>query len=183
MFENFAIRRGPMYDPQAVQPMRDELTAVGFEELLTPEAVDSAVRESTGVLFVVVNSVCGCAAGSARPAATRALQHTVIPDRFVTVFAGQEREAVERMRSHFTGFAPSSPSMAIFKDGKLEFMLQRHDIEGRSADEIAEDLRKYFDLLASRPGPSIAHEEFEKLEYDRTCGSRIPRINENPATQ
>ncbi|MFZ1731690.1 MAG: BrxA/BrxB family bacilliredoxin [Bacteroidota bacterium] len=177
MFENLTARRGPMYDPKAVQPMRDELTAVGFVELLTPEAVDSAVQDTSGVMLVVVNSVCGCAAGSARPGATRALQHSVIPDRFVTVFAGQEREAVDRMRSHFTGFAPSSPCMAIFKDGKLEVMLQRHDIEGRSADEIAADLRNHFDMLATRSGPSIAPEEFEKLEYDRTCGSRIPRLN------
>jgi putative YphP/YqiW family bacilliredoxin len=177
MFENLATSRGPMYDPKAVQPMRDELTAVGFEELLTPEAVDSAVRDKSGVMLVVVNSVCGCAAGSARPAATLALQHSVIPDHFVTVFAGQEREAVDRMRSYFTGFAPSSPNMAIFKDGKLVVMLQRHDIEGRSADELAEVLRKYFDELATRPGPSISPEEFEKLTYDHTCGSRVPRIN------
>ncbi|MBE0643242.1 MAG: BrxA/BrxB family bacilliredoxin [Bacteroidetes bacterium] len=177
MFQNLSINRGPMYDPKAVQPMRDELTSVGFEQLLSPEAVDSAVRETRGVLFVVVNSVCGCAAGSARPAATQALQHTVIPDRSVTVFAGQERDAVERMRSYFTGFAPSSPSMAVFKDGKLEFMLQRHDIEGRGADEIAADLRQHFDLLCSRQGPSIPQEEYDKLEFERSCGSRIPRLN------
>jgi putative YphP/YqiW family bacilliredoxin len=177
MFQNLTTSRGPMYDQKAVQPMRDELTAVGFEELLSPEAVDNAVRETQGVLFVVVNSVCGCAAGSARPAATHALQHAVIPDRSVTVFAGQEREAVERMRSYFTGYAPSSPSMAIFKNGTLEFMLQRHDIEGRSADEIAGDLRKYFDLLCTREGPSVPKEDFDKLEFERTCGSRIPRLN------
>ncbi len=177
MFENFSTRRGPMYDPTAVQPMRDELTAVGFEELLTPEAVDEVIGSSTGLLFVVVNSVCGCAAGSARPAATSALQHSLIPDRFVTVFAGQEREAVDRMRSNFVDVAPSSPCMALFKDGKLEVMLQRQDIEGRSADEIAEELRGHFADLAARPGPSIPAEEYERLEYERTCGSRIPRLN------
>ena len=88
MFEPLNVRRGPMYDPVAVQPMRDELTFVGFEELLTPEDVDRAVQETRGTLLVMINSVCGCAAGSARPAATMALQHALIPDRFVTVFAG-----------------------------------------------------------------------------------------------
>ncbi len=177
MFQSLSAQLGPLYDPIAVQPMRDELTDVGFEELLTPDAVDSAVRETMGVLFVVVNSVCGCAAGSARPAATLALQHTLIPDRSVTVFAGQERDAVDHMRSYFAGATPSSPAMAIFKDGMLEFMLHRHDIEGRSAEEIAEDLRRYFDLLCTRQGPSISREAFEKLSYERTCGSHIPRIN------
>lgn len=177
MFENIASRRGPMYDPVAVQPMREELTTVGFEELLTPEMVDAALGDTTGLLFVVVNSVCGCAAGSARPAATSALQHSRIPDRFVTVFAGQEREAVDRMRSYFTGYAPSSPCMALFKDGKLEVMLQRHDIEGRSAAEIAEELQGHFEELGSRQGPSIPKEEYEKLEYERTCGSHIPRLS------
>lgn len=177
MFQNLPAQRGPMYDPIAVQPMRDELTDVGFEELLTPEAVDSAVRDTEGILLVVVNSVCGCAAGSARPAAARALQHTVIPDRAVTVFAGQERDAVDRMRAHFAGAAPSSPAMAIFRNGVLEFMMHRHDIEGRSAEEIAADLRHYFDLFCTRQGPSIPREQFERLEYERTCGSHIPRLN------
>ncbi len=177
MFQNLSIGRGPMYDQTAVQPMRDELTAVGFEELLSPDAVDTAVRETPGVLFVVVNSVCGCAAGSARPAATQALQHEVIPDRFVTVFAGQERDAVDRMRGYFTGYAPSSPSMAIFKNGELVSMLQRHDIEGRSAAEIAAELQDSFAQLCTRQGPSVPKEEYDKLEYERTCGSRIPRLN------
>ena len=177
MFENLSLKRGPMYDPGAVQPMRDELTFVGFEELRTPEAVDRAVKETEGVLFVVVNSVCGCAAGSARPAATLALQHAVIPDRMVTVFAGQERDATDRMRSYFSDYAPSSPSMAILRDGKLEFMIQRHDIEGRSAEEIADDLRDMFDTLCSRPGPSIPEEKYAELEHARICGSKIPRIN------
>ena len=177
MFENLSVKRGPMYDPEAVQPMRDELTFVGFEELRTPEDVDRAVKETDGVLFVVVNSVCGCAAGSARPAATLALQHSVIPDRMVTVFAGQERDATDRMRSYFSDHAPSSPSMAILRDGKLEFMIQRHDIEGRSAEEIAEDLRDMFDALCSRSGPSVPEDTYAELEHARTCGSKIPRIN------
>ncbi|MDX9758457.1 MAG: BrxA/BrxB family bacilliredoxin [Bacteroidota bacterium] len=177
MFEKFTTQRGPMYDPAAVQHMRDELLDVGFEELLTADAVDTAVRETPGVLFVVINSVCGCAAGSARPAASLALQHARIPDRFVTVFAGMERDAVERMRVYLSGYAPSSPCMALFKDGKLSLMLQRHEIEGRTAEEIAAELTENFDILCTRPGPSIPAERFAQLEYDRTCGSKIPRLD------
>jgi putative YphP/YqiW family bacilliredoxin len=177
MFELSRTTRGPMYDPAAVQPMRNELTAVGFEELLTPEDVDAAVHDTKGTLFVLVNSVCGCAAGSARPGATRALQHQVIPDRSVTVFAGMERDAVDSMRAHMTGIPPSSPSMAILRDGEMVFQLPRHDIEGRTDHEIAAILRDAFDALCSRPGPSIPPAQYEALEYERTCGSRIPRLN------
>ena len=176
MFEPLNIRRGPMYDPVAVQPMRDELTFVGFEELLTPEDVDRAVQETRGTLLVMINSVCGCAAGSARPAATMALQHALIPDRFVTVFAGQERDAVDRMRA-LIGQPPSSPSMAMFRDGELVMFLPRSGIEGRTADEIAADLTGVFDELCSRPGPSIPAERYAELEHARICGSQIPRLN------
>jgi putative YphP/YqiW family bacilliredoxin len=177
MFNNLSIRKGPMYDPAAVQPMRDELTSTGFEELRTVDAVDAAVRDTDGLLLVMVNSVCGCAAGSARPAVALALQHVVIPDRMVTVFAGQERDATDRMRSYFTDMAPSSPSIALLRGGKLEFMLQRHDIEGRSAEEIAADLREMFDALATRTGPAISAEEYAAREHVKACGSKIPRMN------
>lgn len=177
MFELSRPSRGPMYDPTAVQPMRDELTAVGFEELLTPDAVDEAVRGTRGTLFVLVNSVCGCAAGSARPGATLALQHSVIPDRAVTVFAGMERDAVERMRAHFAGLPPSSPFMALLRDGELVFHLPRHEIEGRSATDVASILRDAFDALCTRPGPSIPAGDYAALEHARVCGSRIPRMN------
>jgi putative YphP/YqiW family bacilliredoxin len=177
MFENISLSRGPMYDPLAVQPMRDELTFVGFEELLTPQAVHDAVKDTEGTLFVLINSVCGCAAGSARPAATAALQHGVIPDRFVTVFAGQERDAVDAMRGFFPGFAPSSPCMAVLRGGKLEYMLQRHDIEGRSADDLAAELRDVFDRMCTRQGPSIPAERYAELDHARMCGSKIPRID------
>jgi len=175
MFEQNAPHGGPLYDQQAVQPMRDELTFVGFEELLTPEEVDDAVKRTNGVLFVFVNSVCGCAAGSARPAATLALQHSVIPDRFVTVFAGQERTAVERMRSYFPGIPPSSPCMALLRDGRMELMLERYDIEGRNAEEIADDIRAAFDALCSRQGPSIPAERYAQAVHAEQCGSKIPR--------
>jgi len=129
---------------QIVQPMRDELTTVGFQELREPEAVDAALK-SSGTTFVFVNSVCGCAGGVARPAAAMALTNKVVPDHIVTVFAGQDREATERARSYFEGYNPSSPSMAIMKDGKIVTMIERHQIEGRYPDDVAADLVALFD--------------------------------------
>lgn len=135
----------PLYDPRLVQPMRDELTRIGFEELRTPAEVDAALGASPDVTLVVVNSVCGCAARNARPAATLALTHPRRPRRLLTVFAGQDAEATARARSYFTGYAPSSPQMALFKDGQLVFMLERKNIEGRAARDIAADLTAAFD--------------------------------------
>ncbi|KPJ92658.1 MAG: hypothetical protein AMS18_06905 [Gemmatimonas sp. SG8_17] len=132
------------YDPIKVLPMREELTRIGFEELLSPEDVDRVFSSATGTMLLVVNSVCGCAAGSARPAVKQALEQGPRPDRLTTVFAGMELEAVERARTHFVGYQPSSPQMGLFKDGKLVTMLERKDIEGRSAHDIAADLRKAF---------------------------------------
>ncbi len=133
-----------MYDPVMIQPMRDELTRLGAEELLTPEAVDAWVADKrTGLL--VVNSVCGCAAGMARPGVGMALQHQIRPERVATVFAGQDREAVARARGHFGQIPPSSPSMAVFKDGKVVDFLPRHRIEGRSAQDVGRDLAAMFD--------------------------------------
>lgn len=134
-----------MYDERLVTPMRQELTRIGITELRTPEEVDAKLSSAQGTTLVVVNSVCGCAARNARPAVTRALQHSVKPDRLTTVFAGMEKTAVERARSYFIGYGPSSPQIALLKDGNLVFMLERHDIEGRSATEIAEDLTAAFD--------------------------------------
>ena len=133
------------YDPRLVQPMRDELTRAGFEELRTPEAVDSVLTQSQGTVLVVVNSVCGCAAGRARPGVLLALKHASKPQRLTTVFAGMDVEATQRARSYFTGYPPSSPQIALLKDGKLVFMLERHQIEGRTADDIAQDLTSAFD--------------------------------------
>ena len=134
-----------MYDERLVAPMREDLTRLGVEEMRTPEAVDAKLRDSTGTALVVVNSVCGCAARNARPAVARALQHGVKPDVLTTVFAGQDKDAVQRARSYFTGYPPSSPQIALLKDGKLVFMLERHQIEGRTAEEIAQDLTGAFD--------------------------------------
>ena len=134
-----------MYDERLVAPMRQELTRLGFEELRTPEAVDAKLAQPDATTLVVVNSVCGCAARNARPAVATALRHTVRPDALTTVFAGQDTAATQRARSHFVGYAPSSPSIALIKDGKLVFMLERYQIEGRTSDDIARDLTAAFD--------------------------------------
>jgi putative YphP/YqiW family bacilliredoxin len=128
------------YDPRLVQPMREELTRIGFEELRTPAAVDAALASEPAPTLVVVNSVCGCAARNARPAVALALQHPKRPPRLVTVFAGQDAEATDRARGYFTGYPPSSPQMALLKEGKPVFMLERKHIEGRPAADIAADL-------------------------------------------
>jgi len=133
------------YPEILIQPMREDLTRLGFEELRTPEQVDETIRNSQGTLMVVVNSICGCAAGKARPGVALALQHDVKPDKVATVFAGADIEATEKARSYFTGYGPSSPSIALLKDGKLVYMLERYQIEGRDAQEIAGELTQAFD--------------------------------------
>jgi putative YphP/YqiW family bacilliredoxin len=134
-----------MYDERFITPMRQELTRLGVEELRTPDEVDAKLRDAKGTMLVVVNSMCGCAARNARPAVAMALQHAVKPDQLTTVFAGQDADATERARAYFTGYAPSSPQMALLKDGKLVFMIERWQIEGRPADAIARDLVQAFD--------------------------------------
>ena len=133
-----------MYDSAMVQPMRDEVTRLGVSELKTPAEVDQAVQKK-GTVLVFVNSVCGCAAAGARPGLTLALMHKNRPDHLFTVFAGMEREAVARAREHFQPYQPSSPQIALLKDGKLVHMLQRHDIEGRDPQAVAQSLTKVFD--------------------------------------
>jgi bacilliredoxin len=127
------------YPEYLIAPMREELTRLGVQELRTAAAVDEAVK-SPGTVMIVVNSVCGCAAGKARPAIALALEHSVKPDLVATVFAGADTEATERARQHFAGYPPSSPSVAILKDGTLVYMMERHQIESRSAGLIAGDL-------------------------------------------
>src|SRR6476620_3539465 len=134
-----------MYDERYVTPMRQELTQLGVEEMRTPEEVDAKLKDAKGTTLVVVNSICGCAARNARPAVAKALQHAVKPDSLTTVFAGQDIEATQKARSYFTGYPPSSPQIGLLKDGKLVFMLERHQIEGRTSGEIAEDLVGAFD--------------------------------------
>lgn len=138
------------YSELMVRPMREELTRLGVEELRSEAEVDEAVRQE-GTTLVVVNSVCGCAARNARPAVAMALQHATRPDRATSVFAGQDVEATARARSFFHGYPPSSPSIALLKDGELVYMMERHQIEGRDAREIAEDLTEAFDRHCATP--------------------------------
>lgn len=139
-----------MYPEIMVVPMREELVRVGVQELRTPEEVDRAVA-STGTSMIVVNSICGCAAGRMRPAVRAALQNSSRPENLFSVFAGQDVAATERARSYFTGFPPSSPSIAILRDGKLVHMMQRSDIEHREAVDIAAELKRVFDKLCGQP--------------------------------
>ena len=134
-----------IYPEEFVQPMREELTRLGFKELRTPTEVDATLENSKGTVLVVVNSVCGCAAGKARPAIAMALERGSRPDHLTTVFAGQDTEATARASDYFAGYAPSSPSIALLRDGKVIFMLERRDIEGRDSFAIAEDLTTAFE--------------------------------------
>lgn len=143
------------YPEYLIAPMRGELTALGAKECRTSEAVDEVVK-SPGVVLMVVNSVCGCAAGKARPGIAQALQHANRPDVVATVFAGADIEATDRARGYFTGFAPSSPSIGLMRDGKLLYMIERRDIEQRSADAIADMLTMAFDKYCV-PATTAAH--------------------------
>ena len=133
------------YSEILIRPMREDQTRLGVEELKTPEAVDDAVQNSKGTLMLIVNSVCGCAAGKARPGVALALENGVKPDMIATVFAGDDFEATERARSYFTGYRPSSPSIGLLKDGQLIYMLERFQIEGRNAEQIAGELTQAFE--------------------------------------
>jgi putative YphP/YqiW family bacilliredoxin len=139
----------PMYPEIMVIPMREELTRLGIEELKTAADVDQALRNRPGTSMVVVNSICGCAAGRMRPAVRMALDNAVKPEKAFSVFAGQDPDATERARSYFTGYPPSSPSIAILRDGQLVYMMPRRDIESREARAIAADLRAAFDKYCS----------------------------------
>ncbi len=164
----------PIYDPEAVKPMWQELAAVGVEPLTTPEQVDDVLKDDSGTVLVIVNSVCGCAAGSARPGAMLALQHSKIPDRAVTVFAGVDRDAVESARGHMSAYQPSSPSMGLFKDGQQVFMLERTDLQEMDQVQTAAALRQAFEEHCSRPGPSVDAETFAKIQPVHGCGSKVP---------
>jgi len=134
-----------MYDEGLVTPMREELTSLGIKETRTPTDVDEVIRNTPGTTLVVVNSVCGCAAANARPAVAVAMRHNKLPQSAITVFAGNDAEATAKARSYFVGYQPSSPQIALLKEGEVVFMLERHDISGRSAEEIAGDMVSAFD--------------------------------------
>jgi putative YphP/YqiW family bacilliredoxin len=163
-----------IYDREAVAPMWQELAAVGVEPLTTAGQVDEALGAATGTVLVIVNSICGCAAGHARPGVMLALQNATIPDRSVTVFAGVDREAVDRARHYMAPYPPSSPSMGLFKDGRQVFMLQRSNLQEMSEDQVAEALAQAFGEHCARPGPSVDPETYRKLRPYRGCGSQIP---------
>jgi putative YphP/YqiW family bacilliredoxin len=163
-----------LYDREAVRPMWEELVNVGFRPLTTAEEVDEALSQTEGVTLLVVNSVCGCAAGGARPAVMLALQHERIPDRLVTVFAGVDQEAVGRAREYLPEYAPSSPFIALFKDGHPVFVLERVPIEQMDVKGLVKYLVQAFDEYCAAPGPSIPREEFEKVVPHDRCGSTVP---------
>jgi len=140
-----------MYDEMMVAPMREELTRLGIEETRTPGAVDAVLGEKKGTVLLVVNSVCGCAAGMARPAVAMALENDALPDKMITVFAGNDREATQRAREYLAGYRPSSPSIALFKDGQVVKMLERWNIEGRHAHDIASELVRAFNEYCAKP--------------------------------
>jgi putative YphP/YqiW family bacilliredoxin len=137
------------YPEYLIAPMRGEMTDMGAHELRSAAAVDDVVKNSQGVVMMVVNSVCGCAAGKARPGIARALQHPNRPDVLATVFAGADVEATDRARQYFTGYAPLSPSIGLLRDGKLLYMLERSQIESRSAEMIADELTQAFDRFCT----------------------------------
>jgi bacilliredoxin len=143
-----------MYPEEMVRPMREELTRIGFREMRTPEEVDALLGAAKGTSLVVVNSICGCAAGKARPGVALALRHAVRPENLTTVFAGQDAEATARARSYFAEYPPSSPSVALLCDGKPVFVLERYQIEGRMAEEIAGELTRAFDRYCAPAGSS-----------------------------
>lgn len=134
-----------MYPPELVAPMKNDLVSAGFEELLTAEAVDNTLSNTKGSVLVVINSVCGCAAGNMRPGVKMAVAGSKLPDKLTTVFAGVDRDAVAEARKYMLPYPPSSPSIALFKDGKLVHFIERHHIEGRPAQAIAENLKMAFE--------------------------------------
>jgi len=169
----------PTYDPVAVQPLRNELTDVGFSEVLTIENFESIVNQKDDkTVLLFINSVCGCSAGTARPGATLALQGEIIPDRLITAFAGQDKEVIQHIREKYLNeFTPCSPCMAMFRNGKLEFYLPRFQIEKKRAEDIANILTELFKERCSKKGPSVPTEAYEQLKYKRMCGSKIPMNN------
>jgi len=152
-----------IYDRSAVKHMWKELEKIGVKPLVTASEVTELMSHKKGATMIVVNSVCGCAAGNARPGVALALQNEMIPDRSVTVFAGVDREAASEARKHMTGYPPSSPSVALFKDGRIVFMLERSDIEGSTAEEVGRKLSVEFDKCCTQKGPSVDRRVVNKL--------------------
>ena len=146
-----------MYPEEYVQPVREELTRIGFQEMRTASEVDAVLSKNSGTVLVVVNSVCGCAAGRARPAVAMAIENKARPEVLSTVFAGQDTDATARARTYFSGYQPSSPAVALLRDGKVVFMLERKDIEGRDPYAIADDLTSAFDEYCGKSAAAQAN--------------------------
>ncbi len=170
----------PNYDEQAVTPMREELTRVGFTELKTEADVDSFLADSAGSALIMINSVCGCAGGSARPGVSTALQNDKIPGKLGTVFAGQEKAAVRRVRESLGTVPPSSPFFALFKGGQVVHTMERHEISEHGSEEIARSLANVFNEHCESPGPSVPPEIFATFTNIKVCGSSIPRTEHAP---
>jgi putative YphP/YqiW family bacilliredoxin len=169
------IKMQSLYDIDDVRYMWKELENIGFTPLHTPKEVDKAINNINGTTLVVINSVCGCAAGHARPGVGLALQHNIIPDNLVTVFAGVDREAVARAREFLPGFPPSSPSVALFKNGQPVFMLHRSAIETADAEGVARKLIAAFESHCEAPGPSVPREVFENNFKAPQCSSTLSK--------
>ena len=163
----------PLYDPEAVRPMWEELAQCGVSPLKTAAEVDEVLRKP-GTALIVVNSICGCAAGGARPGVTQALQGAIIPDHLTTVFAGVDMEAAQHARERMPEIAPSSPSVGLFKDGVLVYALERRHIERMMPEAIATELQKAFGEHCTRQGPSVSPDVYGQVVHARQCGSQIP---------
>lgn len=177
----FVPTQTPTYDPVAVKPMREELIAVGCKEFLIPDDVDQGLdRKDNSTQLVLINSVCGCSAGTARPGVMLALQNEIIPDELYTIFAGMEKDAVDQYRRQYmANYMPSSPSIGLFKNGEPIAMLHRSDIEGNTAEQIAAILVEAFERLCSRKGPSVSTEAFEKITQGKyRCSSNLTKFKE-----
>jgi len=166
----------PLYDPEAVRPMWEELAQCGVSPLRTAADVDDVLAKP-GTALVVVNSICGCAAGGARPGVTQALQGALIPDHLTTVFAGVDMEATQRARERMPEIPPSSPSVGLFRDGVLVYALERRHIERMMPDQIAGELEKAFRQYCTRKGPSVSADVYGQVVHARQCGSQIPRFS------
>ena len=165
----------PIYDPEAVKPMWEELVAAGIQPLKSPDEVDAVLANGAkGSTLLVINSVCGCAAGACRPGVMLSLQNDLIPDNLVTVFAGVDTEATQRAREFMPDVPPSSPNIVLFRDGKPTHALQRQHIEQMTAVDIANTLKQIFDKECSRKGPSVPADRFDKIDPVQQCGSSIP---------
>lgn len=167
----------PTYDPRAVQPMRDELKAVGFTEVFTIEEVDDYLKNKKDeTVLVVLNSVCGCSAGCVRPGISAALQNATIPDHIITLFAGQEKDAIAHLRGEYlTNYESSSPNIILFKNGEIVQFLERMHIQEHTPESLSTKVVEIFDAHCKKAGPSIPAEEYDKLSFTISCGSNVKR--------